>query len=32
VRTHLNRIYQRLDVTSRTAAVQALVGQERSAE
>jgi DNA-binding CsgD family transcriptional regulator len=32
VRTHLNRIYQRLDVTSRTAAVQALVGQDRRAE
>jgi DNA-binding NarL/FixJ family response regulator len=32
VRTHLNRIFQRLDVTSRTAAVQALGGQDRRAE
>lgn len=32
VRTHLNRIYQRLGVTSRTAAVQALAGEQRLAE
>jgi DNA-binding CsgD family transcriptional regulator len=32
VRTHLNRIYQRLDVTSRTAAVQALAREGRLAE
>ncbi len=32
VRTHLNRIYQRLDVTSRTAAVQVHFGQDRRAE